>query len=485
MRKSQPHPVALAIDAPPLPVVLPTLTAAPVFAACIGIDRADRKLDICLQATPATGLAAAAPEIQVLPNKPAELHQWVAQLRQRFEGQPVAIGFEQPAPALLHFFLGYDFVTVYALNPVVLAKYRQAFTPSRAKDDTRDAGYLMELVRDHRAKLRAFRSDDVATRSLTTLSEARRKAVQLRTRLANMLRDHLKVHFPQALDLIGDDLHCALSCDFLLKWPTLQAVQRARPATVRAFYNAHQSRSQTRNDARLALLASTRPLSDDAALAACGALTTTMLATQLQALIPAIAAFDTQLAALLAEHPDTFIFASLPGAGAVHTARLAAAFGTDRSRFSSAEEVARYTGIAPIIKQSGQSLVVQRRHARSKFLHQSLLEYAHQSRLHCAWANAHYEQQRARGKSHYAAVRSLAYKWIRILFRCWQDRVAYDEAAYLAALQRHDSPLLTPPTPPAPAASGAKGAKRNVTVQPRAQAATMKAVKHYAPTSLA
>jgi len=36
-------------------------------------------------------------------------------------------------------------------------------------------------------------------------------------------------------------------------------------------------------------------------------------------------------------------------------------------------------------------------------------------------------------------VRALAFKWIRIVFRCWQDRVAYDETRYLAALVKRGS----------------------------------------------
>jgi hypothetical protein len=39
-------------------------------------------------------------------------------------------------------------------------------------------------------------------------------------------------------------------------------------------------------------------------------------------------------------------------------------------------------------------------------------------------------------------VCALAFKWIRVLFRCWVDRVPYDESRYLAALQKRHSPIL-------------------------------------------
>ena len=58
------------------------------------------------------------------------------------------------------------------------------------------------------------------------------------------------------------------------------------------------------------------------------------------------------------------------------------------------------------------------------------------------WAKAFYESCRARGVRHQAALRALAFKWIRILHRCWLDRVPYDESRYLIALQKRGAPLL-------------------------------------------
>jgi len=46
-----------------------------------------------------------------------------------------------------------------------------------------------------------------------------------------------------------------------------------------------------------------------------------------------------------------------------------------------------------------------------------------------------------RGKDHQAAVRSLAFKWARIIFRLWKKRMPYCEQIYVAALQRRGSPL--------------------------------------------
>ena len=44
-----------------------------------------------------------------------------------------------------------------------------------------------------------------------------------------------------------------------------------------------------------------------------------------------------------------------------------------------------------------------------------------------------------RGKGHHAAVRAVAFKWIRILFACWKQRIPYDPDRYLKALQNRGS----------------------------------------------
>lgn len=403
--------------------------------AFIGIDRCDQRLDICLQANDG-GL-----ETRALENTPEAIVPWLEALRQRFGGQPIAICFEQPAPALLHQLAACDFALLYAINPMTLAKYRQAFTTSRAKDDKRDARCLMEIVRDHRDKLTSWQPDAAQTRTLAALVEARRAAVDLRTSLCNQLGAHLKGYFPQALELVGDDLHTALCCDFLLRWPTLQELKRARTSTVRRFYVEHNSRRHDVLDRRLQLIKESVPVSDEAAVLVSAVLTTQMLAGQLKQLASAIAAFEAKIEEVFSTHEDAFIFASLPGAGQVYSARLLSAFGSDRTRFGAAQDMEQYSGIAPVIKQSGHTRIVQRRRACPRFVHQSFVEYAAQSVHHCVWAKAFYRMQRQKGKGHWAAVRALAFKWIRIIFCCWQQREAYDEARYLESLQRSGSPL--------------------------------------------
>jgi transposase IS116/IS110/IS902 family protein len=118
-----------------------------------------------------------------------------------------------------------------------------------------------------------------------------------------------------------------------------------------------------------------------------------------------------------------------------------AAFGSQRERYGSAGEVQSYSGIAPVTERSGKKKWVHFRWAAPKFPRQSFHEWAGHSIAHSVWARSYYQQQRSKGKGHHAVVPALAFKWIRIVFRCWKDGVAYDESKYLAALSKRSSPL--------------------------------------------
>jgi transposase len=152
--------------------------------------------------------------------------------------------------------------------------------------------------------------------------------------------------------------------------------------------------------------------------------------------------FDREITRTFTQHPDASLFAALPGSGTVYSTRLLAAFGSRRERFESAEALLNFSGIAPVVKRSGQATKIHRRYARPIFLHQSFIEYANESIRHSLWARAFYQMHKAAQQSHWVIIRALAYKWIRILFRCWQERTPYDELRYLKSLQKSRSPLL-------------------------------------------
>jgi transposase len=149
-----------------------------------------------------------------------------------------------------------------------------------------------------------------------------------------------------------------------------------------------------------------------------------------------------QIAAFAQSLPDSVLFQALPGAGPIYAPRLLAAFGEQRERYQNAAELQKYAGIAPVTERSGKKCWVHWRLQCPKFLRQTFVEWAAETIPRSFWAGAYYRQQRAKGCSHQAALRALAFKWVRILYRCWQARTLYDESTYLISLKRRGSPLL-------------------------------------------
>jgi hypothetical protein len=232
-----------------------------------------------------------------------------------------------------------------------------------------------------------------------------------------------------------------LVCDFLERWPSLEELKKVPPAELRKFFRHRQGRHHELTEDRIQGIVQAMPAIQDRAVIEAKQAVVQVIAQLLRSLLEGIANLDRKIEEAVGAHPDFFIFESLPGAGAALAPRLLAALGSQRDRYDSADELQKHSGIAPVTETSGKKKWVHFRWACAKFLRQSFHEWAGHSIGHSVWARAYYQQQRERGKDHHAAVRALAFKWIRIVFRCWKDRVAYEENKYLAALARRDSPL--------------------------------------------
>jgi transposase len=405
------------------------------FGAYIGIDWADQKHVISLGSAGSNRV-----ERSELEHKAEALAAWLSGLQQRFPRQRVAVALEQSRGALVYALMGYDFLVLYPVNPKSLAKYREAFYPSGAKDDPTDGDLLLELVAMHRDRLRAWEPDDELTRTITLLVQHRRDLVATQTALTNQLTSLLKLYYPQALAWAGE-LGSKQACDFLQHWPTLVEVQSISPVKLRKFYIAHGCRKAEVIDQRLKEIKVAQPLTRDVAVITASMEMVKAIIGQLRQAIESITRMEKQIAELFRQHEDHDLFSSFPGAGPALAPRLMSAMGTDRGRFGAASEVQCLSGIAPVLERSGKSSWVHHRWACPKFVRQSFHEFARQSIRQSAWARAFYDQQRQRGNGHHAAVRSLAYRWIRIIYRCWQMRVPYCEETYCRALIRRQSPL--------------------------------------------
>jgi transposase len=408
----------------------------PHFAALIGIDWANAKHDICLRAADSETT-----EHSVLKHSPEAIEAWVRELRQRFGTQVIAIALELDKGPLVYALQKYDGFVLFPVNPTMLAKYREAFTPSGAKDDPTDAQLALELLLRHPEALKELKPQSTPMRALVQLVHDRRRLVNDKVRITNRLVNALKNYFPQPLQWFRDH-DTVLFCDFLCRWPTLKQLKRARRSVLEAFFHEHNVRRRTVIEERINAIRSALPLTEDPAILEPQSLLVATLVAQLRCVLEAIERFNAAIETTTAQLPDYAIFSSFPGAGPTFAPRLLVAFGEDRERYQRCEQLQKYSGIAPVTERSGQKSWVHWRYRAPTFLRQTFVEWAGETIPRSFWAKAFYEQQRSKGLSHQAALRALAFKWIRILFRCWQDRIPYDEAAYLLALQRSGSPLL-------------------------------------------
>lgn len=406
------------------------------FAAFVGLDWGDQQHAICL--------ASGGQRQHAKVNQKAEdIEAWVADLRHRFNGKPIAICLEQSQGTIVYALLKYDFLVLFPINPKQLARYREALVPCGPKDDPTDAELLCMFLEQHHARMRPWQPDDLITRTLRVLVEDRRRWVDERTALKNRLRQRLKEFFPLALDIASEDLATDWFLQLLKKFPSHAELRRAAPGTLARLLPKRSRVADDENeDSRITLIRSALPLVTDEAVILTHRLDVLHIVQLIILLNQTVAEYDRRIEQQMAKHADAAIFQSFPAAGPGLAPRLVTAFGSDRERFTSAKDMQQLSGIAPVLKRSGQSCHVTRRRACPKFLHQTFHEYADHSRKRSAWARAYYQMLRARGRRHHCALRALAFKWQRIMFRCWINHTTYDEDRHLQQLTRSKSPLL-------------------------------------------
>ena len=402
---------------------------SPEFAALAALDWGDEKHAWTLQTTGKNATRSQG----MLTNSPEAVYEWAAELAQRFGGRPIALALEQVRGAVVAMLSKYEHIVLFPVHPKTLSSYREGLRPSGPKSDPSDAVLLLEFLLRHSDQVRPLRPDTVATRTLRILVEERRKFVNDHTALSNRLTSWLKQYYPQLLGWF-DDAGSPLVAKLLQRWPTLESLQKVKPETLRSFFQKHNCRSRTRIEERIEQIGKAVSATRDQALIQAGGAIVANLLKAIAQLRQTIAGLDQAIEKSFKEHPDFFIVNSFPGAGPVMAPRLIAALGTDRERFTSASDLQCYTGIAPIIRSSGKQHTVHWRWACPQFVRQTMHEWAQHSMTKSEWARSFYGRQRANNKSHHAAIRALAFKWLRILYRCWKDRKPYDATFYESGL---------------------------------------------------
>lgn len=373
--------------------------------------------------------------VQQTPEAIAELF---AAWQQRFPDATIDVCLETSRGPLVNALLEHPQVRIYPVNPNALANYRKAFAHGGGKNDPVDAGLILQFLVRYQDQLRPLMPNEPQTRELAALTQDRRQLVEQRVVLAQQLKALLKAYFPTILAMKPAKVYARFVVKLLLKYPTLQAVQAAGRTKLRKLFFA--TGTKDRIEQRLDVLLIAKPLSTDDVLLRTAARRVQAICKLLDSLNNSIREYDILIEQLVKLHAAYDVVRDLP-CGVKSKARILAALGDDRSRYANSQQLASATGVAPLTTQSGKQRFVSSRWACNKFMRQTFHEFAGLSITNSRWAKAFYQSQIARHKSPQAARRALAYKWLRIIYRCWQTGEAYNEAHYIKRLTATNSPL--------------------------------------------
>jgi len=318
--------------------------------------------------------------------------------------------------------------TVYAINPIQAARYRERHGTSGAKSDPGDAHVLAEIVRVDRAHHRAVSGDSELAEVVKTLARAHQNMIWSRQRQANQLRSMLREFYPAALVAFGDDLagRDSLAVLAIAATPAAgKALGRAKVKT--ALRRAGRQRNlDSRAEQILDALRSEQLGLSTALTAAYGAAVASLVAV-LATMADQVGVLEAEVNRCFGQHPDAEIFTSQPGLGTVLAARVLAEFGDAADRFADAKARRNYAGTSPITRASGTRRVVLARYARNRRMADALHRQALSALTVSAGARVFYDQHRARGSTHNQALRALANRLVGILDGCLRHHSFYDE----------------------------------------------------------
>ncbi len=327
---------------------------------------------------------------------------------------------------------------IFPLAPTAAALYRQRKAPSGNKGDNLDVWSMADALRTDGHAWRALLPQDEATATLRALCRDEIALIEQRTALVNQLRAALREYYPAALEAFAD-WTAPSAWEFLLRFPTPQRLQSAGKRKWEKFLHTHRLwRPQTMEE-RLKIFAQANALVARPSTVAAKELLAVSLAKVLRALQAQIDEYRRRIGQAFRAHPDHDIFGSLPGAKEVLAPRLLSELGSVREEYPDAEALQCQAGASPVSYQSGQIHKCRLRRACNKVLRATVHLWANASRATCEWAQAYYERKRQEGHSHASALRCLAKRWLKILWRMWQNGEKYDESAHLENLRRRGS----------------------------------------------
>ncbi len=356
------------------------------------------------------------------------LHELIAEyLDPAAEQDQVLVGIETERGPWVQALLAAGY-TVYAINPMQVARYRERHSTSGAKSDPGDAHLLAEIVRLDRHHHRPIAGDSEIAEHVKVAARAHQTMIWSRVRQVNELRSLLREYYPAALTAFGADLADRDALAVLAAAPSPDQGRRLSQARIEALLRkAGRQRNISAVAAKIRAALRSEQLTARPGVVPAYAASASALVVVLQAMVQQTEVLAGQVEQGFGQHPDAEIYLSQPGLGMILGARVLAEFGDDPERYADAKSRKNYSGMSPITKASGTKRIVLARYARNRRLGDALFRQAY-SALRCSpGARVFYDHQRGRGATHYQALRALANHLVGILHGCLRHHTLHDE----------------------------------------------------------
>jgi hypothetical protein len=356
------------------------------------------------------------------------LHELIAEhLDPSGEPDQVLVGIETDRGPWVQALLATGYL-VYAINPLQVARYRERHSTSGAKSDPGDAHLLAEIVRLDRAHHRRIAGDSEIAEHVKVATRAHQTMICSRVRQVNTLRSLLREYYPAALAVFGTDLASPDALAVLAAAPTPELGRRLSQARIETLLRkAGRQRNIAATAARIKTALGSDQLTARPGVVPAYAASASALVAVLTTMVTQTEVLAGQVEQGFGRHPDVEIYRSQPGLGVILGARVLAEFGDDSDRYADAKARKNYSGMSPITRASGTKRVVLARYARNRRLGDALFRQAYSALRASPGARACYDRQRARGASHYQALRTLANRLVGILHGCLSHHTLYDE----------------------------------------------------------
>jgi transposase len=366
----------------------------------------------------------------------ARLHAMVGEYVGDDEDVTVRVGIETERGPWVQALLaaGYQ---VYAINPLQVARYRERHRVSGAKSDPADAHVISSMVRTDHHQLRPVAGDSPLAEAVKVVTRAHKTLIWERSRHVLRLRQALLDFFPAAL-IAFDDLTAPDTLELLAAAPEPAAAAALSVEQITVALKRARRRNRAVRAEQIATVLRGEQLGQPPVVAAAYAATVRAQVAILTVLNTQIKVMEEQVEAHFGKHPDAKVYLSQPGLGLVLGARVLAEFGDDKQRYAHAKARKNYAGTSPITRQSGKRKVVL-----ARWVHNDRLIDALGLQAFCALsvspgARAYYDQLRARGIGHRAALRQLGNRLVGILHGCLKTGSMYNKAKAWSHQQEKD-----------------------------------------------